>query len=139
MSPYLNFSELLSIIDEYSYFNILLRDGKDMYGSLKQINRDFFPKLNGRIHYFSEHQKSRLKKLDVYGKKKSLIDRIDAITDNLKKEIVYEIVYPATPIIETKVPLIKKKGCGRKYAEIRAKEISKIINTFSREYFPEFC
>ncbi len=136
--PYLNFSEVLSVIDEYSQFKIFLHT-KNIYEALKKINKDFFPKLNRRIHYLSESQELKLKKLDIYKKKKSLEKRIDTIPDELQKEIIYGMVHPICPIIETKVPLFKKRNRGKIYAKIRSEEISRIINTFSREYFPEFC
>jgi hypothetical protein len=138
MYPYLNFSETLAIVDGFGELKRTL-PGNDLYTALNHINKDFFPELNGRKGSLSSSQKLRLKKLDVYGGKRGLQERVKAIPKNLQSEFRRSVVNPIAPnSIATDVPTFKKKGNGMVYAAIRAREMSKTINTFPREYLQGF-
>ncbi len=136
--PYLNTSELFSIIDEYSEFKKIL-PGETIYNAFSNINTRFFPRLNIRKKELSNRQELRLKQLDVYGNKRNLAQRINAIPEDIKERFRKGVINPiAPPDIGTKVSRYPKPDSEQANAERYATEISGIINTFSREYIAEF-
>lgn len=136
--PYLNFSEILAVVDRFSELKRVILD-KGLYESFNHINGQFFPELNKRKRNMSNAQKLKLRKLDVYKERRNLAERVDAISEELREDFRTGVMYPSSVTIETKVPVYKKRGQGGRYAKIRATEISNVINTFPREYFLDFC
>ncbi len=136
--PYLNFSETLSIIDVFGELKKVI-PYKTTYDALNHINALFFPMLNRYKKSFSDKEKLRLKKLDIYSGRRNLAERVESIPEELEEKFREGIIHPSPVMnMKTRVPKYKKRGKGGIYAQIRAREISNIINTFPIEHFHGF-
>lgn len=136
--PYLNTSELFSIINEYSELKKIL-PGENIYDALNNINGQFFPGFNMRKKELSNRQRLILEQLDVYGNKRNLAQRVNAMPEDIKERFREGIINPiAPPDIGTKVSRYSKPGSEQANAEIYATEISGIINTFPKTYILDF-
>ncbi len=136
--PYLNPSEALSIISNLSYLKSVLPHN-DLYGALNVINKKFFPGFIENTKDLDKRQYSLLEKLEVYGKKQNLSERIHTAPKEIREGLIEGIMNPPMINLRTKVPVYQKVEDRQKHIKTRAKEISGIFNTFPKNYFPKFC
>ena len=135
--PYINFSDALSIIDQFRLLRQVLPD-REIYDAINYINAEFFPNLAKYKKGFSENQRLKFEGLNPYHKH-NLADRMASIPREIRTEFRMGIMHPIGPDeIRSRVPAFPKKGSEEKNAKIRASEISNIIKTFPSYYLQEF-